>query len=75
MTTITESNIRQTLDLSSFDLSLPPSVVEYPTRSAFPSTGKSDRLYMALDEGMPYRWSPSANAYATLISIIDGGGF
>jgi len=75
MTTITESNITQTLDLSSFDLSLPPSVVEYPTRSAFPSTGKSDRLYMALDEGMPYRWSPSANAYATLISIIDGGGF
>ena len=75
MTTITESNITQTLDLSSFDLSLPPSVVEYPTRSAFPSVGKSDRLYMALDEGMPYRWSPSANAYATLISIIDGGGF
>ena len=75
MTTITESNISQQLDLSSFDLSLPPSVVEYPTRSAFPSTGKSDRLYMALDEGMPYRWSPSANAYATLISIIDGGGF
>jgi len=75
MTTITESNITQTLDLSSFDLSLPPSVVEYPTRSAFPSVGKADRLYQALDEGMPYRWSPSANAYATLISIIDGGVF
>ena len=75
MTTITESNLTQTLDLSSFDLTLPPSVVEYPTRSSFPSVGKSDRLYMALDEGMPYRWSPSANAYATLISIIDGGGF
>ena len=75
MTTITESNITQTLDLSSFDLSLPPSVVEYPTRSAFPSVGKADRLYQAMDEGMPYRWSPSANAYATLISIIDGGGF
>ena len=75
MTTITESNIRQQLDLSSFDLSLPPSVVEYPTRSAFPSIGKADRLYQALDEGMPYRWSPTANAYATLISIIDGGGF
>ena len=75
MTTITESNITQTLDLSSFDLSLPPSVVEYPTRSAFPSIGKADRLYQAMDEGMPYRWSPSANAYATLISVIDGGGF
>lgn len=75
MTTITESNLTQTLDLSSFDLTLPGLVVEYPTRSAFPSVGKADRLYMALDEGMPYRWSPSANAYATLISIIDGGGF
>ena len=75
MTTITESNLSQSLDLSSFDLTLPPSVVEYPTRSAFPSIGKADRLYQALDEGMPYRWSPSANAYATLISIIDGGVF
>ena len=75
MTTITESNIRQTLDLSSFDLTLPSVIVEYPTRSAFPSVGKADRLYQAMDEGMPYRWSPTANAYATLISIIDGGGF
>ncbi|MCX6964787.1 MAG: hypothetical protein NTW41_05490 [Verrucomicrobia bacterium] len=75
MTTITESNITQTLDLSSFDLSLPPVVVEYPSRSNFPSIGKPDRLYMALDEGMPYRWSPSTNAYASLISVIDGGGF
>ena len=75
MTTITESNIRQTLDLSSFDLTLPSVIVEYPTRSSFPSIGKADRLYHAMDEGMPYRWSPSANAYATLISIIDGGGF
>lgn len=75
MTTITESNLSQSLDLSSFDLTLPGLVVEYPTRSAFPSVGKSDRLYQALDEGMPYRWSPTANAYATLISIIDGGGF
>ncbi len=75
MTTITESNITQTLDLSSFDLTLPGIVVEYPRRENFPSVGKADRLYMALDEGMPYRWSPTAHAYATLISIIDGGGF
>ena len=75
MTTITESNITQQLDLSSFDLSLPPSVVEYPTRSSFPSIGKPDRLYMALDEGMPYRWSPSANAYALMIPLIDAGTF
>jgi hypothetical protein len=75
MTTISESNIRQTLDLSSFDLTLPPSVVEYPTRSAFPSVGKADRLYMAMDEGMPYRWSPSASAYGLMIPVIDAGNF
>ena len=75
MTTITESNLTQSLDLSSFDLTLPGLVVEYPTRSAFPSVGKADRLYMALDEGMPWRWSPSANAYALMIPVIDAGAF
>lgn len=75
MTTITESNITQSLDLSTFDLSLPPVVVEYPRRSSFPSVGKPDRLYMALDEGMPYRWSPTANAYALMIPVIDAGAF
>ena len=75
MTTITESNITQQLDLSSFELTLPPSVVEYPSRSSFPSTGKPDRLYMAMDEGMPYRWSPTASAYALMIPVIDAGTF
>jgi hypothetical protein len=75
MTTITESNITQTLDLSAFDLSLPPVIVEYPNRSSFPSTGKPDRLYMAMDEGMPYRWSPTASAYALMIPVIDAGTF
>lgn len=75
MTTITESNLTQTLDLSGFDLTLPAVVVEYPNRSSFPSVGKADRLYMALDEGMPYRWSPTANAYRSLIETIDGGNF
>jgi hypothetical protein len=75
MTKITESNLTQTLDLSSFDLTLPAVIVEYPSRSSFPSIGKPDRLYMALDEGMPYRWSPSASAYALMIPIIDAGNF
>ena len=75
MTTITESNLTQTLDLSSFDLTLPAVIVEYPTRSSFPSVGKSDRLYMALDEGMPYRWSPAASSYALMIPVIDAGAF
>jgi hypothetical protein len=75
MTTISESNIRQTLDLSSFDLTLPAVIVEYPSRSSFPSSGKPDRLYMALDEGMPYRWSTTAAAYALMIPVIDAGNF
>lgn len=76
MTTITESNLSQTLDLSGFaGISLPALVVEYPTREDFPSIGKPDRLYQAMDEGMPYRWSPSANAYALTIPIIDAGTF
>jgi hypothetical protein len=75
MTTISESNIRQTLDLSSFDLTLPAVIVEYPSRSSFPSIGKPDRLYMALDEGMPYRWSTTASAYALMIPVIDAGNF
>lgn len=75
MTTITEYNIRQQLDLSSFDLTLPAVIVEYPRRENFPSIGKADRLYMALDEGMPYRWSSSANAYALMIPVIDAGAF
>ena len=75
MTTITESNITQTLDLSAFDLTLPAVVVEYPNRSSFPSVGKADRLYMAMDEGMPYRWSATASAYALMIPVIDAGNF
>lgn len=75
MTTIRESNITQQLDLSSFDLTLPAIIVEYPSRSSFPTSGKPDRLYMALDEGMPYRWSPTVGAYALMIPVIDAGQF
>jgi hypothetical protein len=75
MTTITESNLSTQLDLSGFDLTLPGIVVEYPSRSNFPSIGKADRFYMAMDEGMPYRWSTSANAYALMIPVIDAGAF
>lgn len=75
MTTITESNLSQQLDLSQFDLTLPGIVVEYPSRSSFPSVGKADRLYQAMDEGMPYRWSPTASAYALMIPVIDCGNF
>jgi hypothetical protein len=78
MTTITESNINQQLDLSNFTIVLPEetnAIVEYPNREAFPSTGRTKRLYVALDTGLPWRWSEAASAYALLIPVIDAGTF
>jgi len=78
MTTITESNISQSLDLSSFTLVLPEetnAIVEYPNREAFPSTGRTKRMYVALDTGLPWRWSEAASAYSILIPVIDAGTF
>jgi hypothetical protein len=78
MTTITESNIRQQLDLSGFEIVLPEetnAIVEYPNREAFPSTGRTKRMYVALDTGLPWRWSEAASAYALLIPVIDAGTF
>jgi len=78
MTTITESNIRQQLDLSNFEIVLPEetnAIVEYPSRDAFPSTGRAKRLYVALDTGLPWRWSETTNAYALLVQVIDCGTF
>lgn len=34
-------------------------VVEYASRSAFPSTGESGKIYIALDTNLTYRWSGS----------------
>ena len=78
MTTITESNLSQNLDLSSFTLVLPEetnAIVEYPTREAFPSTGRTKRMYVALDTGLPWRWSEAASSYALLIPVVDCGNF
>jgi hypothetical protein len=78
MTTITESNISQQLDLSNFTIVLPEetnAIVEYPNREAFPSTGRTKRMYVALDTGLPWRWSEAASAYALLIPVIDAGTF
>ena len=35
-------------------------VVEYATRSAFPETGETGKIYVAIDTGYSYRWSGSA---------------
>jgi hypothetical protein len=78
MTTITESNINQQLDLSNFTIVLPEetnAIVEYRNREAFPSTGRTKRMYVALDTGLPWRWSEAASAYALLIPVIDAGTF
>ncbi len=34
-------------------------VVEYASRSAFPATGESGKIYVALDTNLTYRWSGS----------------
>ena len=76
MTTITETNISQQLDLSSVDLILPDSVqsiVEYPTQDDFPQTGRSARLYIDLSTGSTFRWQETT--YVLLNATIDCGGF
>ena len=76
MTTITESNISQSLDLSSVELILPDSVqsiVEYPTKDDFPQTGRSQRMYVDLSSGALYRWSD--DQYVPLVQTIDCGNF
>ena len=73
MTTITESNITQQLDLSQFQIVLPEdaqSVVEYQSASDFPAVGRDRRLYVAQDTGLVSRWDgiayiPAADLPAT----------
>jgi hypothetical protein len=63
MTTITETNITQQLDLSQFTIVLPEDslgVVEYSSAENFPGVGKDKRLYIAQDSGLPYRWNGTA---------------
>jgi hypothetical protein len=76
MTTITDVNIAQTLDLSQIELILPEftqSIVEYPTQDDFPQTGRPQRMYVDLSSGAPYRWSN--DHYVPLIQTIDCGNF
>lgn len=76
MTTITDANIAQTLDLSKIDVILPEiaqSIVEYPTPDDFPPTGRSARLYIDLSTGNTYRWNETT--YVLLNATIDCGQF
>jgi hypothetical protein len=82
MTRLTSNQLSDTLDFTSKQIILPPnlllpndSIVEYPNRGSFPTAGRNSRLYIALDTGLPWRWSTDSNSYALLISIIDAGEF
>ena len=62
MTTITETNITQQLDLSQFTIVLPEDslgVVEYSSAENFPGVGKDKRLYVAQNSGQIFRWNGS----------------
>ena len=63
MTTITESNITQQLDLSQFTIVLPDDSVKqlviYPSRADFPQPGKEARIYLAQDSGTLWLWDGS----------------
>jgi hypothetical protein len=78
MTRLTSNQFSDTLDLTSKQILLPVNasdIVEYPNRGSFPNTGRNNRLYIALDTGLPWRWSTDSQSYALLISIIDAGEF
>lgn len=78
MTRLTSNQFSDTLDFTSKQILFPVSssdIVEYPSRGSFPTAGRSNRLYIALDTGLPWRWSTDSQSYALLISIIDAGEF
>ncbi len=43
-----------------------PAELFFSDRSAFPNTGREDRLYIASDENMVYRFDATQNAYVEL---------
>lgn len=76
MTTITDANLSQTLDLSQIEIILPEiaqSIVEYPNRADFPEIGRSARLYIDLSTGSTFRWQETT--YVLLNATIDCGDF
>jgi len=79
MTTITETNITQQLDLTRFQILLPedsiPQLVIYPTASDFPQPGKESRIYHAQDTHVQWLWDNAANTYRLMVETIDCGAF
>ena len=78
MTTITETNITQQLDLSQFTILLPDDTkafVIYPSRAEFPVTGKVARIYHALDTRIQWLWDDAVSDYHLMLETIDCGAF
>jgi hypothetical protein len=79
MTTITETNLTQQLDLSQFTILLPedsiPQLVIYPTASDFPQPGKESRIYHAQDTHVQWLFDAAANTYRLMVETIDCGNF
>jgi hypothetical protein len=60
MTTIRDTNLSATLDLSQINLTLPAQVdyiVDFPSLADFPATGAPRRLYTATTTGVSYLWT------------------
>jgi hypothetical protein len=68
MTTIRDTNLSATLDLTGKNLTLPAaleSVVVHPTRADFPPTGRLARLYLDDSTGVLWRWTGTVYSQIT----------
>jgi hypothetical protein len=79
MTTITETNITQQLDLSQFQIVLPEDSIKqlviYPSRADFPEIGKVARIYHDQAAHVQWLWDDATSAYRLLLETIDCGAF
>lgn len=79
MTTITETNITQQLDLSQFQIVLPEesitSLVIYPTAADFPPVGREARIYHDRDNHVQYLWDTATSTYRLMVETLDCGEF
>jgi hypothetical protein len=81
MTTLRDTNLSQSLDLTGKTLLLPletDAVLHYANRAAFPATGRLKRIYIADDTAAHWHWTgttyqpsaPSTDEFATLEGTV-----
>ena len=76
MTTLSANQLSSNLDLSGKTILLPveaDSIVVYPSRSDFPTTGRLKRLYIADVDGTLWRWT--GTTYSPVPGEQDGGTY